>query len=106
MDMTKYIKVTKVGGFTNTIIPCNDFYKMTIDTIAPLTAIDVKYFDTDVDAHAIILQTDATTTEKLAEQATFLADKIVEALQLPYEKPMLEIPADGFPSKVNSITVT
>jgi hypothetical protein len=104
--MTKYIKVTGVGGTTNTIIPCNDFYKMSIDTVAPLTAIDVKYFDTDVDAHAIILQTDATTTEKLAEQATFLAEKIVEALQLPYEKPMLEIPADGFPLKINSITVT
>jgi len=106
MDMTKYIKVTGVGGTTNTIIPCNDLYKMTIDTVAPLTAVDLKYFDTDVDSHAIILQTDATTTEKLAEQANFLADKIVEALQLPYEKPMLEIPADGFPSKVNSITVT
>lgn len=106
MDMTKYIKVTGVGGTTNTIIPCNDFYKMTIDTLAPLTAIDVKYFDTDADAFAIILQTDSTTTEKLAEQATFLADKIVEALQLPYEKPMLEIPADGFPSPLNSITVT
>ena len=104
--MTKYIKVTGVGGFTDTIIPCNDFYKMTIDSVAPLTAIDVKYFDTDVDAHAIILQTAATTTEKLAEQANFLADKIVEALQLPYDKPMLEIPADGFPSPINSITVT
>jgi hypothetical protein len=52
------------------------------------------------------LQTDATTTEKLAEQATFLADKIVEALQLPYEKPMLEVSADGFPSPLNSITIT
>ena len=104
--MTKYIKVTGVGGTTNTIIPCNNFYKISIDTVVPLTAIDVKYFDTDLDAHAIILQTDATTTEKLAEQATFLADKIVEALQLPYDKPMLEIPADGFPSSLNSITVT
>ena len=104
--MTKYIKVTGVGGTTNTIIPCNDFYKMTIDTVPALTAVDLKYFDTDVDAHAIILQTDSTTIEKLAEQANFLADKIVEALQLPYEKPMLEIPADGFPSKVNSITIT
>jgi len=106
MDMTKYIKVTGVGGTTNTIIPCNDFYKMTIDTVPALTAIDVKYFDTDADAFALVIQTDSTTTEKLAEQANFLADKIVEALQLPYEKPMLEIPADGFPSKVNSITIT
>lgn len=104
--MTKYIKVTGVGGTTNTIIPCNDFYKMTIDTVPALTAIDVKYFDTDADAFALVIQTDSTTTEKLAEQANFLADKIVEALQLPYEKPMLEIPADGFPSKVNSITIT
>lgn len=104
--MTKYIKVTGVGGTTNTIIPCNDFYKMTIDTVPALTAIDVKYFDTDADAFALVIQTASTTEAKLVEQANFLADKIVEALQLPYEKPMLEIPADGFPSKVNSITIT
>jgi len=106
MDMTKYLKITGVGGATTTVIPCNDLYEITIDTAGSLTAVDLKYFDTDVDASAIILQTDSTTTEKLAEQATFLAEKIVEALQLPYEKPMLEIPADGFPSKINSITVT
>ena len=104
--MTKYIKVTGVGGTTNTIIPCNDFYKMTIDTVPALTAIDVKYFDTDADAFALVIQTDSTTTEKLAEQANFLADKIVEALQLPYDKPMLEVSADGFPSPLNSITIT
>jgi hypothetical protein len=106
MNMTKYIKVTGVGGTTNTVIPCNDFAKMSIDTVAPLTAVDLKYFDTDLDAHAIILQTSPTTTEKLVEQANFLADKIVEALQLPYEKPMLEVPADGFPSPITSITIT
>ncbi len=104
--MTKYIKVTGVDGTTDTIIPCNNLAKISIDTVVPLTAVDVKYFDTDADAHAIILQTDATTTEKLAEQATFLADKIVEALQLPYDKPMLEVPANGFPSPLNSITIT
>jgi hypothetical protein len=104
--MTKYIKVTRVGGYTNTVIPCNDFAKMSIDTVTSLTAVDLKYFDTDLDAHAIVLQTSPTTTEKLVEQANFLADKIVEALQLPYEKPMLEIPADGFPSPLNSISVT
>lgn len=106
MNMTKYIKITGVGGFTDTVIPCNDFATMTIDSVTPLTAIDLKYFDTDLDAHAIVLQTDATTTEALVEQANFLVDKIVEALQLPYEKPMLEVPADGFPSPLNSITIT
>lgn len=104
--MTKYIKVTGVNGTTSTVIPCNDFAKMTVDTVAPLTAVDLKYFDTDLDAHAIILQTAATTTDALVEQANFIADKIVEALQLPYDKPMLEVPADGFPSPVTSITIT
>lgn len=103
--MTKYIKITGVGGTTNTVIPCNQVFKIVIDTTGALTAVDVKYFDTDGDAFAVVLQTLSTTSEKLAEQANFLADKIVEALQLPYEKPMLEIPADGFPSPLTSITI-
>ena len=33
------------------------------------------------------------------------AEKVVEALQLPYEKPMLEVSADGFPLPISSITI-
>ena len=104
--MTKYIKVTGIDGTTNTIIPCNDFAKMTIDTSAPLKNVNLEYFDTDGDASKIIVQTAATTSANLVEQANFVADKIVEALQLPYEKPMLEVPADGFPSPITLITIT
>tara|TARA_Y100000385_G_C12574892_1_gene417947 strand:- start:119 stop:439 length:321 start_codon:yes stop_codon:yes gene_type:complete len=106
MDMTKYLKITGVGGATTTVIPCNDLYEITVDTVGSLTAVDLKYFDTDVDASAIVIQTAATTTAKLVEQANFLADKIVEALQLSYDEPMLEIPADGFPLPLTSITIT
>ena len=104
--MTKYIKVTGADGTTDTIIPCNDFYKMNPSGTAPLTTVVLKYFDTDGDANAVLVQTATTTAEKIAAQANFLADKIVEALQLPYEKPMLEVPADGFPSPVTLITIT
>ncbi len=104
--MTKYLKITGVDGTTTTVIPCNDLYKSSVDAAAPLTAVDLKYFDTDGNAFAIVIQTADTTTAKLVEQANFLSDKIIEALQLPYDKPMLEIPADGFPSPVTSITIT
>lgn len=105
MDMTKYLKITGIDGVTNAVIPCNNVFKITIDTVPALTAVDVKYFDTDADAFALVIQTASTTEAKLVEQANFLADKIVEALQLPYDKPMLEIPADGFPSPIDSVSV-
>ena len=104
--MTKYLKITGVDGTTTTVIPCNDLYKSSVDAVAPFTAVDLKYFDTDGNAFAIVIQTAATTTAKLVEQANFLADKIVEALQLSYDEPMLEIPADGFPLPLTSITIT
>ncbi len=104
--MTKYLKITGVGGTTNTVIPCNDLFRITVDTSGALTAVDLRYFDTDADAFAVVLQTLATTAEKITEQANFIADKIVEALQLPYEQPMLEISADGFPSPLTSISVS
>ena len=103
--MTKYLKITGVSGTTTTVIPCNDLYRITVDTAGALTAVDLRYFDTDGDAFAVVVQTTATTAAKLVEQANFLADKIVEALQIPYDKPMLEIPADGFPSPLTSISI-
>ena len=106
MNMTKYIKVTGIGGTTDTVIPCNGFATMSIDTVPSLTAVDLKYSDTDADAFAVVVQTSTTTSAILVKQANFLVDKIVEALQLPYDKPMLEVPADAFPSPVTSISIT
>lgn len=104
--MTKYIKVTGVGGTTDTVIPCNNLSKIAVDTVAPLEEVGVIYSDTDIDAFAVTVQTSTTTSEKLVEQANFIADKIVEALQLPYDKSMLEVRADEFPSPLTAILIS
>jgi hypothetical protein len=105
MDMTKYIKVTGVGGTTNTVIPCNQVCKILRDGGAPYNIVRIEYFDTDGDAKLVRLETAFTTEALNVAICNFLADKIVEALQLPYEKPMLEIPADGFPSPIISVQI-
>jgi len=103
--MTKYIKVTGVGGTTNTVIPCNQVCKILRDGGAPYNIVRIEYFDTDGDAKLVRLETAFTTEALNVAICNFLADKIVEALQLPYEKPMLEIPADGFPSPIISVQI-
>lgn len=103
--MTKYIKVTGIGGTTNSVIPCTQIAKIRRDGGSPYNIVLVDYFDTDSGADTVRLLTANTTEEVNVAICNFLSDKIVEALQLPYDIPMLEVPADGFPSPITSVSV-
>jgi hypothetical protein len=105
MDMTKYIKVTGIGGTTDTVVPCNNIAKILRDGASPFNIVQVEYFDTDADADLVRFNTASSTEEENVAFCNFVADKVVEALQLPYEKPMLEVSADGFPLPISSITI-
>ena len=105
MDMTKYIKVTGIGGTTNSLIPCTQIAKIRRDGESPYNIVLVDYFDTATGADTIRLLTANTTAEVNVAISNFLSDKIVEALQLPYDKPMLEVPADAFPSPITQLSV-
>ena len=102
--MNKFLKITGIGGTTNSVIACTQIAKIRRDGGSPYNIVLVDYFDTDSGSDNVRLLTANTTEEVNVAISNFLSDKIVEALQLPYDKPMLEVPADAFPAPITSVS--
>ena len=47
MDMNKFLKITGIGGTTNSVIPCAQIAKIRRDGNSPYNILLVDYFDTD-----------------------------------------------------------
>jgi hypothetical protein len=112
--MNKYIKITGVQNSGGTIqrgtllVPCQNI--LSISKEDPLAgdydSIKIRMFDSTLNSDTItVLHKDTTDEAEHIAVINFLTEKITEAQQLPYEKPMLEIPADGFPLAIENVTI-
>ncbi len=110
--MNKYIKITGVENNTGTIqrgtllVPCQNIQAIVKDTGSPYDLIRIRMFDSTANTDTVsVLHKDTTDEAEHIAVINFLTEKIAEAQQLPYEKPMLEIPADGFPLPIENVTI-
>ena len=110
--MTKYIKITGVENNTGTtqrgtlLVPCQNIQTIAKDGSGPYDAIKIRMFDSasNTDTITVLHKETPLLVEHIAV-INFLTEKIAEAQQLPYERPMLEIPADGFPLPIENVTI-
>jgi len=110
--MNKYIKITGVQNAAGTtqrgtlLVPCQNIQAIVKEGSAPYDAIKIRMFDSASNTDTItVLHKDTTDEAEHIAAINFLTEKITEAQQLPYEKPMLEIPADGFPLPIENVTI-
>lgn len=110
--MNKYIKITGVQNSTGTtqrgtlLVPCQNIQTIVKDSGSPYDSIKMRTFDSTANSDTItVLHKDTTDEAEHIAVINFLTEKIAEAQQLPYERPMLEIPADGFPLPIENVTI-
>lgn len=110
--MTKYIKITGVQNAAGTtqrgtlLVPCQNIQTIVKATGSPYDLIRIRMFDSASNTDTVsVLHKDTTDEAEHIAVINFLTEKISEAQQLPYEKPMLEIPADGFPLPIENVTI-
>lgn len=110
--MNKYIKITGVQNASGTtqrgtlLVPCQNIHTIVKGTGSPYDLIRIRMFNSQSNTDTIaVLHKDTTDEAEHIAVINFLTEKISEAQQLPYEKPMLEIPADGFPLPIENVTI-